>query len=44
MGGRSADRVLCLLQSLGYECAFLAGDNAVCVPDTRARYLRGGRA
>lgn len=44
LGGRSADRVLCLLQSLGYECAFLAGDNAVCVPDTRARYLRGGRA
>ena len=45
LGGRSADKVLCLLQSLGYECAFLAGDNnAVCVPDTRARYLRGSRA
>ena len=44
LGGPSADKVLCLLQSLGYECAFLAGDNAVCVPDTRARYLRGSRA
>ena len=45
LGGPSTDKVLCLLQSLGYECAFLAGDNnAVCVPDTRARYLRGSRA
>ena len=44
LGGRSADKVLCLLQSLGYECAFMGSDNAVCVPDKRARYLRGSRA
>ena len=44
LGGWSADKVLCLLQSLGYECAFMGSDNAVCVPDKRARYLRGSRA
>ena len=44
LGGRSADKVLCLLQSLGYECAFMGSGNAVCVPDKRARYLRGSRA